>query len=436
MIKDNPRLEILTLSSLRPLLQEGIKIIGFGVLSILLGKIQFVIPSAVDGISDLREIGLVLSIFYCRKWYSFIFIGFITSLSLPPGGSFYVNWEMHSLALMSIHFLYKYFCSNLSNRITLLGIWLLISVFYFYGLLLPLLEIGHAVSKKITFIEIIPKYFEIAPQVIFEVIITVATTSIYLLYLRTHKLLQEYITDLSKSKQKAEESEQLKTAFLQNLSHEIRTPLNGIMGFSRLLETKTKANDPLREYTKLITACSDQLINIVHDIIDASQIETKQLELIYSTKSLSVFAQEIKTTFAEQAHLLSIVIGQDSNLIIHSDFYKLNRIVFHLVDNALKFSKEEIVSVQLNIINSKLSITVKDQGIGINEVNYKLIFTRFRQLDDGLNRAHSGNGLGLTIVKGFVEKLNGIIRVNSIPKQGSTFIITIPLKKESCNIKT
>lgn len=335
---------------------------------------------------------------------------------------------MHAIGLIGAFLSYRCLIDYTTKQLVLLGYWVSTCLSYFYILLLPSMEIGHALIGKIQYADIISKYLEIAPEVFFEALLTTAVSALFLLYLSTTQLLEKHIGELESARAKAEESEKLKTAFLQNLSHEIRTPLNGIMGFSRLLDVKIENNSPLKEYTKVITRSGDQLLNIVHDIIDASQIETDQLDFCYSKNTVSKFTEEISLLLPEKQDRLQFNLTNKNPPTIKTDYYKLIRIVYHLTHNALKFSDKKLVVISLDLTDTEIFISVKDKGIGIAEDKHAQIFENFRQLEGNLTRLKGGNGVGLSIANGFTKALNGKIWVESYPDKGSTFYVKIPFE--------
>ncbi|MDA3893534.1 MAG: HAMP domain-containing sensor histidine kinase [Salinivirgaceae bacterium] len=415
----------------KPLGLEVLKIVGFGLLSLILSEMRFVVPGAVGGLSDMREIALIIGIFYFRHWTSVILLSLITSVGLHDGGSYLATFTMHAIGLFVIYFIYRFISRHINSRLYLLVLWIAVGCFYFYLLLIPIMGFLHYFLGLIEFSEYIPKYFELAKELRFEVIVTTAITSLYLLYLKTTERLEVKNKELSESIKKAEESEQLKTAFLQNLSHEIRTPLNGILGFSRLLRQLPCANEQAHNYTNHIMESGSQLLNIVNDVVDASHIDTGQTKLLFSKKPvISVFddvLHALEPKGEDQIARIALNTNGYGNKIIESDPYKLVRINYHLIENALKFSKDKI-QVKCEIIDNTLKISVEDKGIGIDRVNNDEIFKKFRQIDRVLTRDYGGNGLGLALVKGFVRELKGTVSFSSVLGEGTIFFVEIPIK--------
>jgi len=233
------------------------------------------------------------------------------------------------------------------------------------------------------------------------------------------------------SKEKAEESDHLKTAFLTNMSHEIRTPLNSILGFAELLEEPDLTGEEQQNYIGIIEKSGARMLNIINDIIDISKIESglmevqiencninEQIEYIYS-----VFKPEIEK---KGMHLFLKISLPYTASVIQTDSEKLYAILNNLVKNSIKYSDQGTIEVGYNLINNYLEFFVKDTGIGIPKERQEAVFQRFVQADIADKRAYQGAGLGLSISKSYVEMLGGKIWVESEVGKGSTFYFTIP----------
>ena len=244
--------------------------------------------------------------------------------------------------------------------------------------------------------------------------------------------------ELVKAKNKAEESTKLKSAFLANMSHEIRTPMNGIIGFSSLLNKPGINDDKREDYIKIIRSSCNDLLRIVDDILDISIIESGLVEIVESKFCLHSILNDIKSIYQEKINGLekpieiNIITELDNdNCFITTDEKRLKQIINNLVENAIKFTDQGRIDIGYHFYNSNLQIYVRDSGIGIPKKNHKLIFERFRQSEDSNIRKFGGNGLGLAICKGFIERLNGKVWVESEPGKGSTFFIDFPIKKST-----
>jgi PAS domain S-box-containing protein len=237
--------------------------------------------------------------------------------------------------------------------------------------------------------------------------------------------------ELILAKKKAEESDKLKTAFLANMSHEIRTPLNAIIGFSSILGQTSLTDEKRESFIQIIDKSSDQLINIISDIVDISTIEANQISLSQDQFSLDKMMDELYLTFEDQAAekgLKLIYKKPEENKIIQliSDERRLKQALSNLLNNALKFTHMGEIELGYNLNKSHLEIFVRDTGIGVSIEKQSLIFERFFQADPSATRKYGGNGLGLSIAKALVEKLGGKITLKSEEGKGSVFSVHLP----------
>lgn len=243
--------------------------------------------------------------------------------------------------------------------------------------------------------------------------------------------------ELRKAKERAEESDRLKTAFLENLSHEIRTPLNGIIGFTTLLKYDEITQDEKLNYIKIIEDSGKHLINIIDDLIEVSRIETGQFEVRREVFNLNILMDELYTFFndnekyAARPVLLSLTRQFEENkAMIYSDRTRLKQVLNNLISNAYKFTDEGKIEFGYEIIaEKKLRFFIKDTGTGIPESSAEIIFERFRQAENAVKRSSGGNGLGLTICKGIIEALNGKIWLESELDRGTDFYFEIPYER-------
>jgi len=233
------------------------------------------------------------------------------------------------------------------------------------------------------------------------------------------------------SKEKVEESDRLKTAFLQNISHEIRTPLTAICGFSGMLNKPNITDEKRDSFVSIIRNSSSQLLSIVTDILTISSLETKQEKTNIQKVEINTIIIELLSVFKLQANNQNISIYSkkeltDEQSIIYTDKTKIVQILSNLISNALKFTHKGSIEFGYNLIDTELRFFVKDNGIGIKHELHGKIFERFRQADLSTSKNYGGTGLGLSISKGFVELLGGKIWVISEEEKGSTFYFTIP----------
>jgi PAS domain S-box-containing protein len=240
--------------------------------------------------------------------------------------------------------------------------------------------------------------------------------------------------ELIKAKERAEESDRLKSAFLANMSHEIRTPMNAIIGFTQLLADPNIASNKKEEFIKIITHNGQTLIRLIDDIIDIARIEAGQLTINVTECHLNVLLPELQKQFLEIIQTIGkknidIILDIPSEKIIcYTDAFRLRQVLSNLIDNAIKFTNEGYIEIGLRKTDDKkLLFFVRDTGIGIPEDKRKLVFDRFRQLEEADTRSYGGTGLGLTISQNLVRMLNGEIQVDSKPGEGSTFYFALPL---------
>ncbi len=241
------------------------------------------------------------------------------------------------------------------------------------------------------------------------------------------------INDLRLAKEKAEESDRLKSAFLQNLSHEVRTPLNGIVGFSELLKEYGISDAERAQYADIVIERSWQLTSIINDILTISSIETRQERLYEENFNLDALLKNQIEVFSEEAANKNIRLTLDNELDsaeaeVHADKSKLLQILNNLLTNALKFTVEGEVRLGCRKKDEQLEFSVQDNGIGIDSDKLDLIFERFAQADDNIRSNYGGTGLGLSICKGFAEVMGGHIWAESTPGEGSTFYLTLPFR--------
>jgi len=236
---------------------------------------------------------------------------------------------------------------------------------------------------------------------------------------------------LRAAKEKAEESDRLKTAFLHNISHEIRTPLNSIIGFAEFLTEDNLTPEECTENGKIIIESSHKLLSIITDIIDISRIQAGRETLRLEEINIIQILEKLKSKFSWLAIEKKIEFNINSLLspiefIVSSDKIKLETILDHLLDNSFKFTHTGFVELTCCRSGDNLEISVKDSGIGIPAELQQDIFQQFRTVEITDTRSYGGLGLGLSICKAFVEELGGTITVDSSPGNGSTFYIAIP----------
>ena len=242
--------------------------------------------------------------------------------------------------------------------------------------------------------------------------------------------------DLIAAKEKAEESDRLKSSFLANMSHEIRTPLNSILGFSDLLTEPDLDTESRKEFAELITLSGDNLLSIINDVLDISKIEAGQILLTESNITAQNLINNIRKEYSFKAISKGIEFKlaqdiPDQKIIFRSDEMRIKQVLINFVGNAIKFTDKGYLEIGVKLENASIQFHVKDTGIGIAKEFHAKVFDRFRQVEDEHTRKYGGNGLGLAITKNLAELLGGKIWFESKPQKGSTFYFALP---ESCLI--
>ena len=236
------------------------------------------------------------------------------------------------------------------------------------------------------------------------------------------------------AKNKAEESNRLKTAFLANMSHEIRTPLNAIIGFSNLLVLDDPSTEDKEIYSRLIMQSGDSLANLVNDIVDMAKIESGQIDVEKNIFTVSDTMEDLLIMYRERIIQIesALLITYDPDLqypalTLNSDVSRMKQIIMNLLNNALKFSPKGQITFGFRVKDDYCNFFVQDQGIGIAAENLQVVFDAFTQVDGSYSRNYGGVGLGLSISKQLVALLGGKIWVQSIKGEGSTFSFSLPL---------
>jgi PAS domain S-box-containing protein len=251
--------------------------------------------------------------------------------------------------------------------------------------------------------------------------------------------LKQTEEELLFAKDKAEESDRLKSAFLANMSHEIRTPMNGILGFSQLLSDRDVSDQERDKYIEAIDKSTHQLLHIITDILDISKIEAKQETIRRTAFNLNELLDEVIVFFSPMANQKNLSLlyvknqSFDESKII-SDPVKLRQVLTNLIGNAVKFTEKGAIELKVISSDDKIYFSVKDSGIGIDPTLHNVIFDRFRQVELTYSRKYGGSGLGLSLAKSYIEMMGGTIGLNSVPGQGSTFLFDIPLVKDTVPI--
>ncbi len=250
---------------------------------------------------------------------------------------------------------------------------------------------------------------------------------LYLLHEEQTKILQGMRVleaELERKKVEAEKANQLKSHFIANMSHEFRTPLNTIIGFTDLMQQEINNDSVHSDYLTAVDQGAKHLLNLVENLLDQAQIETSSVEIYATETDLNEVFTEIETAFASLAKRKSIefeVVSSSLPNLVSVDQLRLRQIVVNLVGNAIKFTDNGRVQLSISWSPGELSIEVTDSGCGIPEASKEQIFKPFEQLQN-----RPGSGLGLSIVKYLVEKMDGGITLESTPGVGSCFKVVLP----------
>ncbi|MFA9389861.1 MAG: response regulator [Prolixibacteraceae bacterium] len=257
--------------------------------------------------------------------------------------------------------------------------------------------------------------------------------------LNTNKWLEEQVhertLELQAAKQKAEAANRVKTMFLANINHELRTPLNGIIGFGALLE-EAELNETYKGYLKIINESAENLLTVITDIIDYSNVDASEVESneitfdVVETLNQAIDFLEIKAIHKELKVIRNY--SKEAGKLI-GDVIRIKQILLSLLSNAIKFTKKGTIEISYSIqassnTEAQLIIAVADTGIGIPDDKIDSIFEQFYMIDESHTREYGGLGLGLTIAKELIDRLHGQIKIESQVQVGSTFTVTIPVK--------
>lgn len=288
--------------------------------------------------------------------------------------------------------------------------------------LIDFYRVSHITPNKPFF----PEWLKISIIVALSLIL-ISFLFIFILKIQINKKTK----DLLIAKEKAEESERLKSQFLANMSHEIRTPLNAIVGFSSIITENQNSKEDINNYSEIIAKQSDILLNLINDIVDYAKIESNSLKYVFSSDvSIKELLDEAYQSFKNSVpQNINFTTDYDSNDIkIYTDRLRLLQIINNFISNALKHTSKGSVIIGFSLENNnQIKIFVKDEGEGIPIENQEKIFSRFYKK----NEFSEGAGLGLTISKAIADNLGYEIGVESEPDKGSLFYIIIDLNKNS-----
>lgn len=270
----------------------------------------------------------------------------------------------------------------------------------------------------------------------------VFATAILLFFLIRNSLKRQeearaaYLSELEQALKKARESDDLKTSFLNNLSHEIRTPMNSILGFTKLLQDRSKTEKDRQLYFQAIDDNGYKLLDVITDIVSISAIESGQEQINTTITDLNELFEQLYHVFSDKLRLKGVSFSCQTALRtedakVYADRDKLNVVLSHLLRNAVKFTDEGRIECRCMLKGDMLHFVVSDTGRGISPEFREVIFQRFRQADPGPSRLNEGIGLGLPIAKAYVHLMGGDMWVESQPDKGSIFHFHIPYVRAS-----
>lgn len=250
----------------------------------------------------------------------------------------------------------------------------------------------------------------------------------------------ERTAELNAAKERAEESDKLKSSFLANMSHEIRTPLNAILGFSALIQDRSTKPEELEEYYKMMETSGNDLMNLIDDILDISRIEANQIKINFQEISVVHLAEEIFSSFKQSLNTQMpgneviphfIAPAEKAEYMMHTDPLRLKQILLNILNNSIKFTTKGYIEFCYfpNEAKTQIIFYIKDTGIGIAKDQQGKIFERFTKVADNKTKNYRGTGLGLSIALKLTQLLKGEIRVESELNIGTAFYLSFPLTK-------
>jgi len=275
-----------------------------------------------------------------------------------------------------------------------------------------------------------------------------------LLQYRYHleELVDDRTVQLKKALDKAKESDEFKTRIILNLSHEIRTPLNAIIGYSSIIANNTLSDKETQEFSVMVEDSGKSLINLIDNIIKLSDLESSNEKFNLTYFDLNKTINDIISYYSEDLSKNITIIPQvlDKNYTIYSDRKKITHCISELLGNAINYTENGTITIGYGIYSSEeifanysikldsknkshILFYVKDTGIGISEEQQKYIFDIFKKVEDHTNKLYRGLGIGLSVLRQYVEILDGKVWINSTVNQGSEFYFTIPYISQKQN---
>jgi len=307
----------------------------------------------------------------------------------------------------------------------------------FVGIVLVLVNLSFLLYAELSYPALIRPYSSNVDRIL-DIFITSLMCGIFMMY-----LISGILKSYHQEKINAENASKLKSAFLANISHEIRTPMNAIMGFSSLLTQDGVNSEERNLYNKYITSSCQVFSNLINNIIDISEIESKQFKRIHNSNcSANDILQYVYEYFRNDDwhHIYHEVEFypasglSDGDIYFETDCTMIKQVLINLIDNALKFTHKGYVKFGIKKKQQELLFFVKDTGIGIPADKHHYIFESFSKVTQVNNKLYRGAGLGLTISQNLVELLGGRIWIESEEHQGSVFYFTVPYKQVAVQV--
>ncbi len=239
--------------------------------------------------------------------------------------------------------------------------------------------------------------------------------------------------ELVAAKEKAEASDRLKTAFMQNISHEVRTPLNGILGFGAFLTEPDLTDAEKTQFLSLLKASSERLVNTITDYMDISLIVSGSIEVNRKAVIINKVLINLKDNFQSFCEIKKLgfslsIPAETEDFSIQTDPELFRKIIYHLLDNAVKFTQKGGITLGYSVHTENIDFFIRDTGIGIEKEAQERIFESFMQENIANTRGHEGSGLGLSIIKGLTKLLGGEISLESEKGEGTTVLFSLPNK--------
>jgi len=242
---------------------------------------------------------------------------------------------------------------------------------------------------------------------------------------------KEYENQLKKATQEAQKANRSKSIFLTNMSHELRTPLNAILGFTSLLKKSQKLEENEKQNVNTIYSSGQHLLSLINEILEFAKIEAGKINITANDFNLFRLLEEIESMFTSRCEAKGLEfrlnIDKDVPQYIRCDEKRLRQIFINILGNALKFTQEGFIEAEIKAEENRLFVQVKDTGIGMSQEALKIVFKPFEQIEEKKHK-HDGTGLGLAITKELIKKMNGSIKAESKPKEGSCFSFHIEIE--------